>query len=100
MLVHYFKLFCLTQNAFFGGTGVKLQEQHLAAPDALIAPVIMCWFVKGKITDCRLSFPFTFEHGKPEYNPVSKYDPDRPIVGSCQNPINTWWDVGQTLRRG
>jgi len=40
-----------------GKVGVKRGEQHLVALDTLIASVVMCLFVKGKITVCRLSFP-------------------------------------------
>ena len=40
-----------------GKFGVKRGEQHLAALDTLIASVVMCLYVKGKITVCRLSFP-------------------------------------------
>jgi hypothetical protein len=79
-----------------GKFGVKRGEHHLASLDTLIASVVMCLYVKGKIVRRVM-----LEQGEPhpEYNPVSIHDLDRPIIGSCQNPINTWWDVGQTLRR-
>jgi hypothetical protein len=79
-----------TRRTTFGGLG------HV---NSVGSNVFVCWrkmyclpFVVSAVM---------LEQGKshPEYNPVSIHDPDRPIIGSCQNPINTWWDVGQTLRR-
>ena len=84
-----------------GKCGVKRGEHHLASMDTLIASVVMCSYVKGKINLPFVVSAVMLEQGEPhpEYNPVSIHDPDRPIIGSCQNPINTWWDVGQTIRR-